>query len=125
MESQTPNQGPALTLAEAQAQVASKTAPKVTKESIEAAINQVSYLHHDTLTVCIINMKNGFMQIGKAAPASAANFDPAIGERYAYEDAFRGLWQLEGYSLCQKLFDNRAAKVAESPGEGQNGQATP
>lgn len=123
---------PTLTLAEAQATVATKTAPKVTKESIEAAINQVSYNQIDTLTICIIFMKNGFKQIGKAAPASDLNFDAEVGKRLAYEDAFRGLWQLEGYLLCQKLYEAsqaesaaRQAAIDESAAKVQSQPATP
>lgn len=92
-----------LTLADAQAIVDTKTAPKVTKESIEAKIQRVQYIRHDQLTIAIIVMFNGFMVLGKAAPASAANFDAEVGERFAYEDAFKQLWQLEGYLLREKL----------------------
>jgi len=108
---------PSLTLEQAQATVATKTAPKVTKESIEARINSVSYHHIDHLTICVIQMKNGFFQMGKAAPASPANFDPEVGKRYAYEDAFRGLWQLEGYALCEKLYEQShpAVDTAAAP----------
>lgn len=94
---------PAVSLEQAQAIVASKAAPKVTKEHIEGKISQVDYVFHHQLTICIITMKNGFKQIGKAAPASPENYDPEVGKRYAYEDAFRGLWHLEGYLLCERL----------------------
>lgn len=104
---------PSLTLEQAQAAVATKTSPKVTKESIEGRIASVTYHHIDHLTICVIQMVNGFFQMGKAAPASPANFDPEVGKRYAYEDAFRGLWPLEGYALCEKLYqDQQAAKAA-------------
>lgn len=100
---------PSLTLEQAQAAVATKTAPKVTKESIEGRIASVTYHHIDHLTICVIQMVNGFFQMGKAAPASPANFDPEVGKRYAYEDAFRGLWPLEGYALCEKLYQEQQA----------------
>lgn len=90
---------PALSLGEAQEAVAAKTAPKVTVESIEAKIADVTYIPHDLLTICVITMRNGFKVIGKAASASPENHDPAIGQRYAYEDAFKQIWQLEGYLL--------------------------
>lgn len=113
---------PAMSLEQAQATVATKTAPKVTKESIEAAIETTSYLFHDQLTIAIIVMKNGFMQIGKAAPASKANFDPEVGKRYAYEDAFRGLWALCGFSLCEDLH-REAVTEAEKRQVEKNPQA--
>ena len=105
---------PSLTLEQAQAAVATKTAPKVTKESIEGRIASVTYHHIDHLTICVIQMVNGFFQMGKAAPASPANFDPEVGKRYAYEDAFRGLWKLEGYLLREQLYQqDRAAQAAK------------
>ncbi len=94
---------PVLTLEEAQKEVASKAAPRVTKEGIEKKISRISYIPFGTLTICIIVMENGFMVVGKAAPASPANYDPEIGQRYAYEDAFKQLWHLEGYALCDRL----------------------
>ncbi len=120
---------PAMSLEKAQETIATKTAPKITKESIETSIEGTSYLFHDHLTLAIIKMKNGFMHVGKSAPASAANFDPEVGKRYAFEDAFRGLWQFEGYRLCQELYDGRLlgkagedkspTPVAESPAPEQ------
>lgn len=96
---------PSLSLGEAQDAVAAKTAPKVTVESIEAKIAAVDYLSHGLMTICVITMRNGFKTVGKAAAASPENHDPAIGQRYAYEDAFKPLWQLEGYLLVERLAD--------------------
>lgn len=94
---------PEITLAEAQAAVAKKTAPRVTEDSIKAKIAAVDYMNHDTLTLAVITMTNGFKVVGKAAPASPANYDAAVGQRYAYEDAFKQLWVFEGYLLCEIL----------------------
>ena len=98
---------PDITLGRAQEIVAGKTAPKVTEETIRAKIADVAYLRpavlDGTLTICVIVMQNGWVSVGKSAPVSAANFDPDVGKRYAYEDAFRPLWQLEGYLLREKL----------------------
>lgn len=105
---------PALTLEQAQAVAASKAAPKITKESIEARINSTTYNQMDHLTVCVIEMVNGFFVVGTAAPASKANFDPEVGKRYAYEDAFKKLWQLEGYLLREQLYQqDKAAQAAK------------
>jgi hypothetical protein len=94
---------PKLTLAEAQAVVETKTAPRVTSEAIKAKIKEARYYQDGTLTICVLEMQNGFKQIGKAAPADESNYDAAVGQRYAYDDAFRGLWHLEGYLLCSLL----------------------
>lgn len=94
---------PSKTLQEAQDIVNTKTAPRVTQASIEERIDTVNYLPVDTLTICMITMKNGFRVLGKSAPASPENYDPEVGQRYAYEDAFKQLWQFEGYLLCERL----------------------
>jgi hypothetical protein len=92
---------------EAQAIVATKTAPKVTKESIEGRIQQRDYLHHGLTTICIITMVNQFKVIGHSTPASPANYDSKVGEAYAYDNAFRQIWQLEGYLLRERLSEAR------------------
>ena len=55
------------------------------------------------LTICILVMQNGFTVIGKSAPASPENFDAEKGKRFAYEDAIKQLWPLEGYALRERL----------------------
>jgi hypothetical protein len=57
----------------------------------------------DLLTICILVMQNGFTVIGKSAPASPQNFDTEKGSRFAYEDAIKQLWPLEGYALRERL----------------------
>lgn len=99
--------GPKLTLDEAKGVVAGKTAPRVTQESIEAQIESTRYLHEGGLTICIITMMNGWMSTGVSAPASMANYDKDVGERYSYDNAFKPLWQLEGYLLREKLSNHR------------------
>lgn len=55
------------------------------------------------LTICILVMSNGFTIIGKSAPASPENFDAEKGKTFAYEDAIKQLWPLEGYALRERL----------------------
>lgn len=98
---------PNMSLEQAQAKVGTLTFPKVTKESIEAKIVDTKYVLDGTLTLCILTMANGFRAIGKSAPASPENFDPEVGQRYAYEDAFRSLWPLEGYTLLNQIAGTR------------------
>lgn len=101
------SQGPEMSLKDAQAKVATLTAPRVTEAAIQAKIKEVEYVNpfsaNSQLTVCAITMENGFTVIGKSAPASAENYDMQVGRRYAYEDAFKQLWALEAYELKSKL----------------------
>lgn len=57
----------------------------------------------DLLTICILQMRNGFTVIGKSAPASPENFDAEKGRLFAYEDAIKQLWPLEAYALRERL----------------------
>jgi hypothetical protein len=40
------------------------------------------------------------------------NYRIEIGERYAYDNAYRQLWQLEGYLLREKIMNNESSAVA-------------
>lgn len=95
--------GPEMSLEQAKAEAATQKLPRVTEESITARIADVVYLKYNHLTICIITMQNGFMVHGVSAPASQGNYDAEVGKRYAYENAFRQLWQLEGYLLRDAL----------------------
>ncbi len=57
----------------------------------------------DLLSICILVMQNGFVIIGKSAPASAENFNAELGRKFAYEDAIRQLWPLMGFALRDRL----------------------
>ena len=71
-----------------------------------SAVNMPAVPELDLLTICILVMKNGFTIIGKSAPASPENFDPEKGKRFAYEDAIKQLWPMEGYALRERLTDS-------------------
>ena len=86
---------------------ANATAPSVTLESMEAKITSKHFIVHEgTLTICILKMQNGFYVVGESAPASPENFNASLGEKFAYENAVRQLWKLEGYALRQQLAQN-------------------
>jgi hypothetical protein len=55
------------------------------------------------LSICLLVMKNGFVVIGKSAPASPENFNRELGKKFAYEDAVRQLWPLMGFALRDRL----------------------
>lgn len=78
--------------------------PRVTEQSIKDKILSVEYVTRGTFTIAIIKMANGFTVTGQAAPAHAGNFDPEVGKRFAYDDAFKKIWPLEGYLLCEQLY---------------------
>ena len=94
---------PKLTLEETKEAVATLKYPRVTEESIKAKIASIIYLKHDITIICLITMQNGFVFVGTSTPASPENYNSDIGDRYAYENAFKQIWTHEGYLLKEKL----------------------
>lgn len=95
-----------LELTDAQSRAVQKTANRVSLDSMKAKIARIDYVHPEVLpqmTICILQMANGFVVIGKSAPADPANFNADLGKQFAYEDCIRQLWPLEGYALREKL----------------------
>jgi len=91
---------------EREIQAKGKTAPRVTAQQIDDKI--IAVHHHrfpnTTLTVCAIELENGYLVVGHSASASPENFDREIGEKLAYDHARSQIWQLEGYLLREKQF---------------------
>lgn len=84
----------------------------VTNEYIESRIRDVNYhrIPDTTITICIIRMVNGYSVTGESACVSAANFDSALGKKYAYDNAMEKLWPLEGYLLAEQLRTTQSSK---------------
>lgn len=82
---------------------------KVTPESIEAVIAGEYYTRvpGTTLTICVLTLENGFHVIGDSACVDPDNFDVELGQRYAREKAVEKIWELEGYRLCQRQYEQR------------------
>ena len=57
----------------------------------------------ETLTFCILILRNGFTVTGESACASPENFNAEIGRKIARENAREKIWILEGYLLKEKL----------------------
>jgi hypothetical protein len=104
---------------------ASATAPRVSLKDLEDNVVSVHFLNAgeavlsndphpfhalDLLTLCFVTTKNGFVLVGKSAPASAENFDEQKGKTFAYEDAMRQLWPLMGYALKERLMAEPSAE---------------
>lgn len=94
-------------------------APRVSVPTIEDQMESVIYINLGDaiertnqsasassflMTLCVITMRNGFVEVGKSAPASPENFDREKGKTLAYEDAVRNLWPKLGYSLRDTLW---------------------
>lgn len=107
---------------------AGRTAPRVSLDDIQRNIAQEYFFvaghalqllgapatppdsSLNLLTIYLAVLRNGFVVIGKSAPASAANFDAEFGKKLAKEDAIRQMWPLMGYALRDRL-----AEAPENP----------
>lgn len=100
------------------------TAKRVTPSDIDGKIVKAQYWHPEktTLTVCVLVLKNGTTVVGESACVSQENYDSAIGESVAYENARSKVWALEGYLLSEKInLEIRASikkKYDDYPNEG-------
>lgn len=74
---------------------------KLTPADLEAAVKET--LYHvwagTTLTSCVLVLHNGFTVTGESACVDPANFNEALGRKYAREQAIEKLWPLLGYEL--------------------------
>lgn len=95
------------------------TAPRVTPADLEA--NIVSEHYHspatagqqswagpesdalDTLTFCVLVLRNGFTVTGESACASPENFNTELGRKIARANAVNKVWPLMGYALKERL----------------------
>jgi len=80
-------------------------APRLTPDLIDATI--VSEKFHvfegTTLTVCCLELRNGFTVTGESACASPENFNIELGQKIAKDNARQKIWALEGYALRERL----------------------
>jgi hypothetical protein len=78
---------------------------RVTEEYMNSRIEDCSFtrISDGTMTICVINLDNGFQVIGKSACADPDNYNKDIGQKIAYDNAFRELWPLFGFLLKEKL----------------------
>jgi hypothetical protein len=85
--------------------------PMITQEHIDGLIAGADFyvFPGTTVTVCLLRLDNGFSVIGKSACVHSDNFNKAVGRKIAMQHARDKLWQLEGYLLCQQLYEARVA----------------
>lgn len=81
--------------------------PKITVEHLNSIIKKDQYHTFDgnTLTICVLTLKNGTVVTGESACVSPENFCMKTGQEIAYKNAFEKLWSLEGYLLKEKIYE--------------------
>lgn len=84
--------------------------PRITKEFMEGRIKDTSFTRFsETVTICQITLDNGYSVRGESACVNPENYNQEIGERIAYDNAFRNLWPLFGFFLTEIQFQLRKA----------------
>lgn len=90
---------------ELDAKLSASPAPRVTKEAMEDRIESVTYNRFsETVTICQINLDNGYSVRGESACVNPENYNSDIGNRIAYDNAFQKLWPLFGFLLAEDQF---------------------
>lgn len=81
-------------------------APRLTPDAIDAQIVSEQYhvFPNTTVTICLLELRNGFTVTGESACASPENFNEEIGRKIARQNAREKIWQLEGYRLKEHLY---------------------
>lgn len=87
---------------------------KLTKAHLESLVQQKTFLRPTaTMTVCVLTLPGSATVLGESNVIDASNFDAALGEGAAYDDAIEKLWSLEGYAIKRQAaaMIPRAAKA--------------
>lgn len=90
------------------------TPNKVTIQSILDKVKAVRYtlLDDGRTTICQLTLENGYTVLGQASVVDIANFDLAKGQKFAFDDAVRQVWPLEGYLLAEMLHLDRQMQAS-------------
>lgn len=90
--------------------LAASPAERVTEEYMKSRITNTEF-HRigSTVTHCRITLDNGYGVSGESACVNVENYNQQIGEKIAFDNAFRQLWPLFGFLLAEK---NKLVKAA-------------
>lgn len=79
--------------------------PRLTPDKIDALIVREDYhvFPGTTVTVCLLELKNGYCVTGEAAAASPENFSVKVGRDVSRRNARDKIWGLEGYLLRERF----------------------
>ncbi len=95
------------------------TAPRITPDHIDQLLEkaQVGFWQPEgtTLTICVIQLPNGFCVTGESAAASPENFQEDIGQELAFKKARVKVWEQEGYRLKSELHAMEEATFVVEP----------
>lgn len=77
----------------------------VTQGQVIDTIAKEEYTTFETLTICVLTLKNGYKVTGESACVAKDLFNEALGQELAKKKAIDKIWMLEGYALAERLKD--------------------
>jgi len=85
------------------------TAPRLTPADIDSVIVGETYttMPSGKTMICELTLRNGFTVRGEASTVSKANFNVEVGQKVSRENARNKIWELEGYLLQSRLYEDR------------------
>lgn len=92
-------------------------APRLTPAHIDSVIVGETYtkLPSDKVLVCELTLRNKYTVRGESAVVSVSNYRQEVGERISKERAYSKIWELEGYLLQQRLYEQALTSVGGVP----------
>jgi hypothetical protein len=75
---------------------------RVTLDYMKSRVESSENIERGVLNIAIIRLDNGFVLVGKSAPADPANYNAAYGRQLAYDDALRQAWPLFAFSHLEQ-----------------------
>ena len=91
-------------------------APHVLEEHIEWVMTHSEFEIHtvfDKCTIVACKLPNGFVIVESSACVSPENYDEELGVSICMDKIEDKIWELEGYSLQQNLFENCCGDCCE------------
>lgn len=88
---------------------------KITRNDVMEKIGMVEYLvmADGRTTIAHVTLTNGFTVRGESSCVDASKFNKERGEQYALEKAIDKIWELEGYLLTDRLFNQAGSNYVE------------
>ena len=82
--------------------------PKVSLADCKEQVVKETFFVEDTLTICVLTLKNGFKVTGESAAASPENYNQEVGEALSRQRAVEKIWPLLGFVLRNELISAEA-----------------
>lgn len=85
----------------------------LSEDAIKAKIADTKYINVEgtTMTICVIILENGYAVTGESSCIDPAKFNPEIGMKIAYSNAFDKLWGVLGYEVKQRWYEETQTKA--------------